>query len=79
MLIGGDSRIAEFRETSARRRRHITPKNDKLAEPWRPAKRLGARRTRGAFDGIFTGTVTEAESLCFYNNWFPNLRLRAGC
>jgi hypothetical protein len=29
--------------------------------------------------GGFTGTVTEAESLCFYNSWTPGLTLPAGC
>jgi IPT/TIG domain len=29
--------------------------------------------------GGFTGTVTESESLCFYNNWVPSLTLPAGC
>jgi hypothetical protein len=27
----------------------------------------------------FTGTVTEAESLCFYSSWNPGLTLPAGC
>jgi hypothetical protein len=29
--------------------------------------------------GGFTGTVTEAESLCFYSSWTPSLTLPAGC
>jgi hypothetical protein len=29
--------------------------------------------------GGFTGTVTEAELLCFYNSWTPSLTLPAGC
>jgi hypothetical protein len=29
--------------------------------------------------GGFKGTVTEAESLCFYNSWTPSLTLPAGC